>query len=58
VRPDDATGLARAIRELASNPRELAAMGCRARAAAAEFTRDGQIAAHASLLGSLATAHR
>jgi colanic acid biosynthesis glycosyl transferase WcaI len=58
VCPDDATGLARAIRELAGNPRELAAMGCRARAAAAEFTRDGQIAAHASLLGSLATAHR
>jgi hypothetical protein len=58
VDPDDATGLAGAIRQLAGNPRELTAMGYRARAAAAEFTRDGQIAAHASLLGSLATAHR
>ncbi len=54
VRPDDASGLARAIRELAASPQQVAAMGCRARAAAAAFTRDGQIAAHASLLGSLA----
>ena len=53
-RPDDAAGLAQAIRELAANPQQVAAMACRARAAAAAFTRDGQIAAHATLLGALA----
>ncbi|HUE89996.1 MAG TPA: glycosyltransferase family 4 protein [Vicinamibacterales bacterium] len=53
VQPGDAAGLARAIRELAGNRQALAAMGCRARMAASAFTRDGQIAAHASLLGAL-----
>jgi glycosyltransferase involved in cell wall biosynthesis len=54
VRPDDATGLADAIRDLAGSRQELAAMGRRARRAASAFTRDRQIAAHASLLDSLA----
>jgi hypothetical protein len=46
--------LADAIRDLAGSRQELAAMGRRARRAASAFTRDRQIAAHASLLDSLA----
>jgi len=54
VAPGDGAGLAAHIRALMDDRAELAAMGDRARRAAGHFTRDGQVAAHAQLLQSVA----
>lgn len=51
--PNDAAGLASAILTLADDPQARLAMGQRAREAAADFSRDRQVAKHAELLRSL-----
>jgi glycosyltransferase involved in cell wall biosynthesis len=56
AKPGDATALASAILELADNHQERAAMGGRARTAAADFSRERQVARHAEILRGLAGA--
>jgi colanic acid biosynthesis glycosyl transferase WcaI len=55
VAPGDSAGLAAEIRALMDDRPRLAAMSERARRAARHFTREGQVAAHAQLLQSVAT---
>jgi len=56
ARPGDAAALASAILALADNHQERLAMGERARAAAADFSRERQVARHAGILRGLAGA--
>jgi colanic acid biosynthesis glycosyl transferase WcaI len=53
VRPGDGAGLADTIEQLAKARNQLAEMGRRARAAAAAFSREGQVARHAALLQAM-----
>lgn len=54
VEPGNDRDLAARVVELADDPARRRAMGARARDAAALFTRDGQVAAHAAVLNQVA----